>query len=441
MTLTTYCICPTLIVFVCFVLLDGSYHCRSGKQQKSEMHVAFAHLDLGIGGAEQLVVNAALALIAKGHQVTIFTTHWREDHCFAATRGEGLLANRIVVAGDWLPRSIGGRAVALCSSIRMVYLAFLMLARLRVEDVAFVDSVSTQIPLLRLRFPVLFYCHFPDLYLCTDRSSRLKQLYRAPLDWIEGFSTAAANLTVVNSRFTAGVYRRAFPSHPEPGVLYPAADFSSFTPPNWSAKKSDAPFVSLNRFERKKDIGLAIEALAQLPSSAQLVVAGGHDEAVVENVEYLAELKALAAKLGLSERVSFMPSVSDKERNSLLQSALCVIYTPENEHFGIVPIEAMYAGAPVLASASGGPLETVHFQLLAAHAALQRIRTHFLLHEFALHRRLLTARRGFFAPTAQLISEKRWLFWQPYQGAASLLVAEPTRTSPRNSALARLKIR
>jgi alpha-1,3/alpha-1,6-mannosyltransferase len=76
-------------------------------------------------------------------------------------------------------------------------------------------------------------------------------------------------------------------------------------------------------------------------------------------VEYLSELKDLALRLGLSERVSFRPSVSDDERNELLQSSLAVVYTPTNEHFGIVPIEAMYAGAPVLASNTGGPLETV----------------------------------------------------------------------------------
>jgi hypothetical protein len=36
-----------------------------------------------------------------------------------------------------------------------------------------------------------------------------------------------------------------------------------------------------------------------------------------------------------------------------------VVYTPENEHFGLVPIEAMYSRRPVIAVSSGGPLETV----------------------------------------------------------------------------------
>ena len=283
------------------------------------MRVVFAHLDLGIGGAEQLVVNAALALLKKGHDVTIFTTHHSEGHCFAQTRGSGPLASRIIIAGDWLPRSILGKGVAFCSSVRMAYLALVMVMRWRVEECCFCDGVSTQIPILRLRFPVLFYCHFPDLLLCTQRGSFLKRLYRFPLDWLESTTTGLANVIVVNSNFTGGVYRKAFPRLKEPRVVYPAADFESFTPPDWKRKAQSnrgepsrglwavsvgrdsnrlpssfklllalpriapGPFVSLNRFERKKDVGLAIEAFALVleanPCGSQglrLVIAGAH---------------------------------------------------------------------------------------------------------------------------------------------------------------------
>lgn len=43
----------------------------------------------------------------------------------------------------------------------------------------------------------------------------------------------------------------------------------------------------------------------------------------------------------------------------LLKNARMLVYTPSNEHFGIVPLEAMLAEVPVLAANSGGPLETV----------------------------------------------------------------------------------
>jgi glycosyltransferase involved in cell wall biosynthesis len=42
-------------------------------------------------------------------------------------------------------------------------------------------------------------------------------------------------------------------------------------------------------------------------------------------------------------------------RSWYLQNCVGVLYTPEREHFGIVPIEAMYNEAPVIACNSGGP--------------------------------------------------------------------------------------
>jgi glycosyltransferase involved in cell wall biosynthesis len=72
-----------------------------------------------------------------------------------------------------------------------------------------------------------------------------------------------------------------------------------------------------------------------------------------------AELQRLVTELGLEDLVQFRQSISDAERADLLQKALAVVYTPDREHFGIVPLEAMYAGTPVVAVASGGPMETI----------------------------------------------------------------------------------
>ena len=96
--------------------------------------------------------------------------------------------------------------------------------------------------------------------------------------------------------------------------------------------------------------------LASLPP---LIISGGYDPRNLEIVEYLKELEALAKSLHIEENTKFRPSVSDEERALLLQSAICVVYTPHREHFGIVPLEAMYAGSAVVAIKSGGPKETI----------------------------------------------------------------------------------
>jgi alpha-1,3/alpha-1,6-mannosyltransferase len=55
-------------------------------------HVVFFHPDLGIGGAERLVIDAAVGLQNRGHRVTIFTSHCDPQHCFDEARdGKPLL--------------------------------------------------------------------------------------------------------------------------------------------------------------------------------------------------------------------------------------------------------------------------------------------------------------------------------------------------------------
>ena len=94
-----------------------------------------------------------------------------------------------------------------------------------------------------------------------------------------------------------------------------------------------------------------------------------------ENVSYHKELVALAESLELKTAttgtittalnvpddidVLFLLSVKSAFKDMLLKSAKLLVYTPSNEHFGIVPLEAMLDGVPVLAANTGGPLETV----------------------------------------------------------------------------------
>jgi len=54
---------------------------------KKSLKIAFVHPDLGIGGAERLVVDAAMALKNSGHEVTMYTSHHDKTHCFKETLG------------------------------------------------------------------------------------------------------------------------------------------------------------------------------------------------------------------------------------------------------------------------------------------------------------------------------------------------------------------
>jgi len=237
------------------------------------LRILFVHPDLGIGGAERLIVDAAVGLQKKGHRVTIFTAHHDPEHCFPETRNE----LTVEVFGDWLPRHFFRRFQALCAYIRMVYVAGVVVLRAIKEpiDVIICDQVSFCIPVLRLcSCKIVFYCHFPD-FLLTHHRGLLKRLYRAPLDWAEETTTGMADLVLVNSKFTAGVFQTAFPRlwrrGVRPEVLYPSVPLDDSIaetaeregPPDY-IPSGESFVLSLNRYERKKNIGLAIETFASL---------------------------------------------------------------------------------------------------------------------------------------------------------------------------------
>lgn len=105
------------------------------------VRVVFLHPDLGIGGAERLVVDAAVALRSRGCQVQIWTAHYDPTHCFSETLDSDL---PVVCVGDWLPRSVCGYFHALCAYLRMIYVALYLLLFSREEfDVVFCDQVRS----------------------------------------------------------------------------------------------------------------------------------------------------------------------------------------------------------------------------------------------------------------------------------------------------------
>lgn len=261
-------------------------------------------------------------------------------------------------------------------------------------DIFIVDQLSACVPLLRWLYSkrqrTLFYCHFPDQLLANRKSGGLKGLikaiYRSPFDWFEGWSMGASDKIVVNSGFTKSVASRTFPAlagHFD--VIYPCVDAIDEQADLKAAQEErlwNGKFkilLSINRFERKKDIALAIRAYKALTAEerqgSRLVVAGGYDSRVSENVQYHQELEQLAEQEGLlaatlktvptalgipdNVQVLFLLSIPGSFKSTLLDNANLLVYTPTNEHFGIVPVEAMQHGLPVLAANTGGPLETV----------------------------------------------------------------------------------
>jgi len=330
------------------------------------LRVAILHPDLGLGGAERLIVDAALELQQRGHRVTIFTASHDRSRAFEETC-DGTLDVR--VHGAWLPMHVGGRLRVAAAIAKMTAGALAILRDADRPDVVILDVVAHVIPLLRTlrpRLPVIFYCHFPDRLLTPARRG-LYRWYRAPFDGLESAGTARASSVMVNSHYTAGVFARTYTGlGVTPEVVYPGVDVERWAP-SPAGLSGRTTIVSIARFERAKNAVLAIAAFAQLrnmlrPASfapLRVVLAGGFDARLKECADTLDGLRRFARDCDLQEQVDFLPSCPEPELRALVAGSLAVVYTPQHEHFGYVPVEAMACARPVVAAASGGPCETI----------------------------------------------------------------------------------
>jgi glycosyltransferase involved in cell wall biosynthesis len=114
----------------------------------------------------------------------------------------------------------------------------------------------------------------------------------------------------------------------------------------------------LGRLVTRKGVGNVVEALAELPD-AELVVAGGPAPDVMDGDPAVQRLRALADRFGVRDRVRFLGGVARPEVPALIRDSDVVVAVPWYEPFGIVPLEAMACGRPVVAAAVGGMLDTV----------------------------------------------------------------------------------
>jgi D-inositol-3-phosphate glycosyltransferase len=119
-----------------------------------------------------------------------------------------------------------------------------------------------------------------------------------------------------------------------------------------------ARIVFVGRLVERKGIGNVVSALAGVPD-AELVIAGGPDPARLDSDPEIRRLRALAAEHGVVDRVELRGRVGRADLPALLRSADVVTCVPWYEPFGIVPLEAMACGVPVVASAVGGLIDTV----------------------------------------------------------------------------------
>ncbi len=137
-------------------------------------------------------------------------------------------------------------------------------------------------------------------------------------------------------------------------------DLDHFRPTGtrWPPPAKRFRVVCVGRLVPRKGLTEVVRAVAQLPAT-ELVVIGGPPDMMLTEDPHAAAVRDLAAELGVEERVHLLGAIGRRDIPAILRSASAVCCAPWYEPFGLVALEAMACGVPVVASDVGGLAETV----------------------------------------------------------------------------------
>ncbi|MDA2893592.1 glycosyltransferase [Mycolicibacterium sp. BiH015] len=308
------------------------------------------------GGQNVAVAELSAALAARGHRVVVYT---RRDDTDAPDRVDTEQGYAVVHIPAGPPRKIPkdellqhmpefGDRLAQCW-------------RQRRPDVAhahfWMSGLATLAAAQRHRVPVVQTFHALGVvkrrHQGADDTSpgeriRLESRLARTVDWI----AATCSDEVAELARMGG--------HPSRiSVLPCGVDPSEFSDSGPTATRGKPHrIVSVGRLVPRKGFDTVIEAMPGLPDT-ELVIVGGPDKSELDRDPEAQRLLRAAGRHGVADRVHLYGAIARDEMPMLLRSADVVAATPWYEPFGIVPLEAMSCGVPVVASAVGGMLDTV----------------------------------------------------------------------------------
>jgi glycogen(starch) synthase len=169
----------------------------------------------------------------------------------------------------------------------------------------------------------------------------------------EGFRRATHIFAV--SRYTAGIIERLYGVHKKKiSVIYNAPEYENneiLTSPD-APRNPDVVFLGRLTFQKGPDHFLKASALvAQANPKARFVICGTGD--------MMEQLKEMAVQLGIGDRVHFAGFVDPSGVDAILQKSKVLVMPSVSEPFGLVALEAIKCGIPVILSKQSGVREVL----------------------------------------------------------------------------------
>lgn len=300
------------------------------------------------GGPIYSVHGLCRGLAARGHETHVYTTD--VDGSGVSDVPLAVPVERDAVRVTYFPTGRG----------RRLYRSPTMGQRLKADvatfDIVHVHSVflwPTSAAALQARRANVPYVVSPRGMLVADLIAKKSSLLKRA--WIEAFerrNIAEASAVHVTAEIEAEEIRRLGMKVRRVAVIPNGTDFPGPSQFERALETPDPVVVFLGRLNWKKGLDRLIPAMVKVPN-AKLIIAGNDEE------NYRPVLEELARTCGVADRTTFVGPLHGADKWSLLASADVLALTSYSENFGIVVLEAMAAGVPVLVTPEVGLASTV----------------------------------------------------------------------------------
>lgn len=189
------------------------------------------------------------------------------------------------------------------------------------------------------------YCLTPTRYLWSDSGLPFRPVSQFIISYLRNWDYQAAQRPDYMIASSENVRQRIKKYYNlELEVIYPPVETEKF---HISHDLKDY-FLMVGRLVPYKRFDIAIRAFSQLPQEKLFIIGNGPEKRKLERL--VKELRA--------ENINFLSHISDSEISKYYANCKALIF-PQEEDFGIAPVEAMASGRPVIAFKAGGALETI----------------------------------------------------------------------------------